>query len=71
MPHPLVILFSLVILIALWLGLRAGYDPPVWLSVILVIVFSVLNRRSAKRQKARRERELNELRNKRVLHLDD
>ena len=72
MPHPIITLSGLLILVVgLGLTLKTGYRPPVWLPVVFAIAFGVLSRRSARRQKAKRAKELEELRNKRVLHLED
>ena len=72
MPHPLVALLG-VLLAAGFLGLAMSgvYRPPTWVPVMLVIAYGLLSRRSARREKAKRLKQLDELRNKRVLNLED
>lgn len=74
-PHPLVTLGGIAVVIAVFLfGRVTRFQPPyayVVFTIVFAVAFSMISRRSARRQSLRRDRELEELRRKPVLGLDD
>ncbi len=74
-PHPLVTVVGILLAIAVWIAsqraapeLRIYYIP---VAVTLAGVFVYVSRRSGRREVLRREQELEKLRNRPVLGLDE
>lgn len=74
-PHPLVTLGGIAGVFLMWLiGRRTNFQPAyIWITigVSFAVLFSAISRRSARREAARRDREMEELRRKRVFGLDE
>lgn len=74
-PHPLVTLGGIAVAMAVSLyGRATGFQPPyayVVFTVVFAVAFSIVSRRSARRQSVRRDHELEELRRKPILGLDE
>ena len=74
-PHPLVTLSGIAVAVAVFLfGRATRFQPPyayIVFTIVFAVGFSAISRRSARRQSLRRDREMEELRRKPVLGLDD
>lgn len=74
-PHPLVTLAGIACVFVAWMiGRRTNFQPPyVWIvfGVCFAVLFSAISRRSARHEAAKRDRQMEELRHKRVFNLDD
>jgi Flp pilus assembly protein TadB len=74
-PNPLLILAGVVSALTLFaISVKTTLLPrsyAIGLAIFIIVVFRWLSRRSAKAARIRREQELEQLRHKRVLGLDD
>jgi membrane protein implicated in regulation of membrane protease activity len=74
-PHPLVMLVGIAVLAVLaWLRFALGFlsgSNFIIAVVLFLFVFTRVSRRSARKMRERHQRELEELRGKPILHLND